>query len=157
MFSSQRNKTAPHRWRYISQFRNLKQIIQKKLLKQLCNKSIDSEYLTQSTLCPLGHFSCFFNFFEKNLSVVDLPSECQTDRIQIRLDVLSGLIWVQTVCKSYQQTILGGQELTLDASASIMIVLSGLRCIATSYFHRWVGVWCLSLGFTDYKDKDKEA
>ena len=31
----------------------------------------------------------------------------QTDWIQIRPDNLSGLIWVQTVCKSYQQITLG--------------------------------------------------
>ena len=30
-------------------------------------------------------------------------SECQTVWIQIRTDILSGLIWVQTVCKGYQQ------------------------------------------------------
>ena len=33
-----------------------------------------------------------------------IPSECQTIWIQIRPDFLSGLIWVQTVCKGYQQT-----------------------------------------------------
>ena len=47
--------------------------------------------------------------FRKILS--GIPSECQTDWIQIRPDVLSGLIWVQSVCKSYQQTTLGGKEL----------------------------------------------
>ena len=31
-------------------------------------------------------------------------SECQTVWIPIRTDVLSVLIWVQTVCKGYQQT-----------------------------------------------------
>ena len=31
-------------------------------------------------------------------------SECQTVRIQIRTDILSALIWVGNVCKSYQQT-----------------------------------------------------
>ena len=30
--------------------------------------------------------------------------ECQTVWIQIRTDILSVLIWVQTVCKGYQQT-----------------------------------------------------
>ena len=30
------------------------------------------------------------------------PSECQTVWIQIRPDFMLGLIWVQTVCKSYQ-------------------------------------------------------
>ena len=32
-----------------------------------------------------------------------LPSGCQTVWIQIRPDIMSGLIWVQTVCKCYQQ------------------------------------------------------
>ena len=60
----------------------------------------------------LGNFACFFfllsedfffkiNYLKKNLS--GIPSECQTVWIQIRPDVLSGLIWVQTVCKGYQQ------------------------------------------------------
>ena len=31
-------------------------------------------------------------------------SECQTGWIQVRTDVLLVLIWVQTVCKGYQQT-----------------------------------------------------
>ena len=48
------------------------------------------------------------NFFEK---ISEIPSECQTDWIQIRPDVLSGLIWVQAVCQSYQQTTLGDKEL----------------------------------------------
>ena len=39
--------------------------------------------------------------FRKILS--GIPSECQAVWIQIRPDILSGLIWVQTVCKSYQQ------------------------------------------------------
>ena len=50
----------------------------------------------------------FFNLLfqkkkKKNLS--GIPSECQTVwiQIQIRPDVLSGLIWVQTVCTGYQQ------------------------------------------------------
>ena len=33
-----------------------------------------------------------------------MPLECQTVWIQIRPDNLSGLIWVQSVCKGYQQT-----------------------------------------------------
>ena len=51
------------------------------------------------------------DFFEKILS--GIPFECQTDLIQIRPDILSGLIYVQTVCKSYQQTTLGDKEFTL--------------------------------------------
>ena len=54
----------------------------------------------------LGNFACFLSsvdvffkltFFQKHLS--GIQSECQTVWIQIRSDVLSGLIWIQTVCK----------------------------------------------------------
>ena len=63
------------------------------------------------TLCMLGNFACFFvvcgyffklTFLQKYLS--GIPSECQTVWIQIKPGVLPGLIWVQTVCKGYQQT-----------------------------------------------------
>ena len=47
--------------------------------------------------------------FRKILS--EIPFLCQTVWIQIRPDILSGLIWVQTVCKSYQQTTLVDKEL----------------------------------------------
>ena len=43
-----------------------------------------------------------------------VPFECQTDWIQIRPDILPGLIWVQTVCKSYQQMTLGDNEFKND-------------------------------------------
>ena len=48
--------------------------------------------------------------FRKILS--GIKSECQTVWIEIRSHVLSGLIWVQTVYKGYQQTTLEGKELT---------------------------------------------
>ena len=38
---------------------------------------------------------------------------CQITWIQISPDFLSSQIWVQTVCKSDQQTTLGDEELTL--------------------------------------------
>ena len=47
--------------------------------------------------------------FQKILSRI--PSERQTVWTQIRPDVLSGLIWVQTVCKGYQQTTLEDNDL----------------------------------------------
>ena len=47
--------------------------------------------------------------FQKILS--GTLSECQTVWIQIRTDIVSVLIWVQTVCKSYQQTTLVSKEL----------------------------------------------
>ena len=39
----------------------------------------------------------FFETFSGTLSA------CKTVWIQIRLDIVSGLIWVQTVCKGYHQ------------------------------------------------------
>ena len=55
-------------------------------------------------------FADFFkiNFFEKFFQEYD---QCQTVWIQIRSDILSDLIWVQTVCESYQQTTLGDKKL----------------------------------------------
>ena len=44
----------------------------------------------------------------------EIPSECQTDCIQIRLDKMSDLVWVKTVCKGYQQMTLGGKELKVN-------------------------------------------
>ena len=58
---------------------------------------------------PLIFFK--INFFEKNIS--GIPSECQSDWILIRPDILSGQIWVQSVCKGYEQTALVGNELIL--------------------------------------------
>ena len=46
----------------------------------------------------------FFFFKKKKKNLLGIPSECQTIWIKIRPDVLSGLIWVQSVCKGYQQT-----------------------------------------------------
>ena len=38
--------------------------------------------------------------------------QCQTAWIQIRPDILSGLIWVKTVFKDYQQKTLAGNKIT---------------------------------------------
>ena len=59
------------------------------------------------------HLLNFFknNFFWKTLS--GKPEECQTIWIQIRPDILSGLIWIQTVCKVYQQRNMVGKLLTM--------------------------------------------
>ena len=62
------------------------------------------------TICMLGNFQLFCllqpffqnKLFQKNLS--GTLSECQTVWIQIRPDVMSDLLWVQIVCKDYQQT-----------------------------------------------------
>ena len=65
----------------------------------------------------LGNFSCFLSsavfFFQNQLFrkiLSGISSDCQSVWIQIRSEVLSGLIWVQTVCKGYQKTALAGKE-----------------------------------------------
>ena len=64
-------------------------------------------HFAQLTHCQLGDFACYFvlpstdslkiYFFEKFFQEYQ---RCRTVRIQIRPDVLSGLIWVQTVFKA---------------------------------------------------------
>ena len=58
-----------------------------------------------------SNLPCLNQLFQKLFS--EIQSECPTDWIQIRPDIFLGLIWVQTVCKSYQQTMLVGKELTI--------------------------------------------
>ena len=67
--------------------------------------------LTHLTLCKLGNFSCFcclLIFFKLSFSkkirkiLLEITSICQTIWIQTRTDILSVLIWVQTVRKGYQ-------------------------------------------------------
>ena len=65
---------------------------------------------TKHPFCLLSSVVVFFfkiNFFEKFFQEYN---KCQTVWIQIRPGILLGLIWVQTVCKSYQQTTLVGKE-----------------------------------------------
>ena len=52
---------------------------------------------------------CSLHFFQNHLYrniLSGIPSDCQTVWVQIRPDNLSGLIWVQTVCKGFQRTTL---------------------------------------------------
>ena len=51
----------------------------------------------------------YFDFFQ------EYHPESQTVWIQIRPDVLLGLIWVQTVCKGYQHTKPVGEVLIFSA------------------------------------------
>ena len=58
-----------------------------------------------------GHFQ--MHFFLGALRVTRYfqeHHECQAFYTKIRSTVLLGLIWIQTVCKSYQQTILVGNK-----------------------------------------------
>ena len=62
-------------------------------------------------------FACWYfskSTFWKIIS--GIPSEWQTVWIQFRPDVLSGLMWVQTVCKGYQQTTFSRQRVDLQHS-----------------------------------------
>ena len=71
---------------------------------------------------PPRIFSVFLSsgdFFQKILS--GMPSECQIVWVQIRPDISSGLIWVQTVCKSYQQTTQEDHELIRDRIKHLII------------------------------------
>ena len=88
-------------------------------------------------LCRLGKFSTFFllsaDFFQNQLFrkiLSRIPSECQIVWIQIRPDILSGLIWVQTVCKGYQQTTLGGKESYMNLT--LLLSLQCKRCVLTT-------------------------
>ena len=50
----------------------------------------------------LSYMDFFLNLlFQKTL--IGIPSEYQTVWLQIRPYILSGLIWIQTTCKGYQQ------------------------------------------------------
>ena len=69
-----------------------------------------------------GHSSCLWHFLFMLFFFVcwffllffsRIPSVCQTVWIQIRPDILSGLIWVHTVCKGYKQMTLVSKGLTL--------------------------------------------
>ena len=53
------------------------------------------------------------DFFQNQLfqNLFQEYHQCQTVWIQIRPDILAGLIWVQTACKGYQQMTLVGKEL----------------------------------------------
>ena len=62
------------------------------------------------TLCKLGNFTCFccclLTFFKINFFKKFFLEHYQIVKqfwIQIRTDILSVLIWVQAVCKDYQQ------------------------------------------------------
>ena len=60
-----------------------------------------------------------------------------------RPDILLGLIWVQTVCKSYQQTTLGDNELnSVEQSWAILLPHASL-CIFHSKFTLMTSALCV--------------
>ena len=67
--------------------------------------------------CMLGNFQasvvvCYFFFSKSTFSEISFRNtfRVSTVWIQIKPDVLSGLIWTQTICKFYQQTTLEDEE-----------------------------------------------
>ena len=63
--------------------------------------------------------------FEKNLSVIHVPSECITVWIQTGPSILLGLIWIQAFCKGYQQKT----QVDKDNSYSATVFLSAKCCL----------------------------
>ena len=55
-----------------------------------------------------------------------ISSECLTVWIRIRPDILSGLIWVQTVCKDYQHTTLVDKKLKVKVWVTRFFILKML-------------------------------
>ena len=72
-------------------------------------------------------------------------SKCQTIWIQIRTDILSVLLWVQTVCKGYHQTtkVVASKE---RVDLLYPYWLSGISFIAVCFYHRgqFMKSWWLS-------------
>ena len=83
----------------------------------MCFEKQWENYVSQEKCCInsaywviLHAFLSSADFFQNQrfLKILSgIPSECQT----IWINILSGVIWVQTVCKHYQQTTLVGKEL----------------------------------------------
>ena len=69
--------------------------------------AVVSSSLYISLVCMLGNFAHFFVVCRSFSKIIfqkiflQISPECQTVWIQIRPYMLSGLIWVQTVCKSF--------------------------------------------------------
>ena len=98
---------------------------------------------------PSGKFPPAFlssaEFFQNQLIgeiLSRIPSECQTDWIQISPDILSDLIWIQTVFKSYQRTTLGDKEFKSGISSRAgsnficmyMLMLEGAQWLSSAQF-----------------------
>ena len=56
-------------------------------------------------------------FFQKDVS--GILSDCKTEWIQIKLDVLLGLIWAQNVCKGCQQLNIGVYSLVVSFDSEV--------------------------------------
>ena len=80
----------------------------------------------------------FLNHIYRKI-LLGIPSECQTVWIQIRPDALLGQIWVQSVCKSCQQTALVGKELMEKRKVPISLVATtGLMLLPVLLIMIWI-------------------
>ena len=87
----------------------LKCLLRNLMISNLLASFVKNIHQQYSTLSMLGKFTCFccylLTFFKiyffKNLFLTETLSEGQKIWIQIRTNILSVLIWVQTVCKGY--------------------------------------------------------
>ena len=92
-----------------------------------------------NSACFLSSVDFFFKitFFQRNL--LGIPSVCQSVWIQIRPDILSGLICVQTVCKRYQQTtkVTTSRKRVdiISKSCLFVVVFFVLFCISIFFFY----------------------
>ena len=68
---------------------------------------------------------------------------CQKDWNQIRPDLLSGLIWFQTVCKVYQQMILAGKVLNNDIFCAIDQNMAGWILVPLSRI--WLNLYTVTV------------
>ena len=82
-------------------------------------QQLSDVYLTvsgyNSAYWVIFHAFCCLLIFQNHLFwkiLSGIPSKCQAIWIQVRPIILSGLIWVKTVCKGYQQTTLVGKSLS---------------------------------------------
>ena len=86
-----------------------------------------------SNSVALNPFFTFFlssaDFFQNQLFrkiLSGISSECQTNWIQIRPEVLSDLIWVQSVCKGFEQTSLVGKRVNYTNSLPMKGLFGGI-------------------------------
>ena len=79
------------------------------LMELLCLGNINSLHAEQFlVVCFFFKINIFEKFFQEYIQIV------KTVWIQIRPDFLSGLIWVQIVCKDSKQTTLVGKRLSVN-------------------------------------------
>ena len=78
------------------------------------------------------YYCAIFNSLNAGFFSISLG--CQTVWIQIRPDILSGLVWVQTVCKGYQQMTKVAASWQKVIKNNFLILLSGLN-LDLSHFH----------------------